>query len=369
MSASISEQISRAVVEFDDEAIEGLVHQALKNGLSPQSDKTGVFLPMTDMIYRELGKTGLKVSIVGFGASPLGQEFGAIDPAEGTRAVHYAIERGINYFDVAPYYGRTLAETRLGEALVGRRDKVILATKVGRYDLDLETGFDYSARRVTASVDESLKRLRTDTIDVIQVHDVEFGHKEKIINETLPALLKLKESGKVRFVGITGYSLYPLRDIVQAVEISTILSYCRYNLMDTTMDRVLTPLAREKGVGLINASPLHMRVLTEKGAPDWHPAPQAVLDVGQQVALYCRSRGVDIADLAMQFVLAYEGVATTLVGMSKVRHVDANVKAVGVAPDPELLAEVRAMITPVADVIWQEGRPENYDPGAIPKNS
>ncbi len=321
------------------------------------------------MIYRELGRTGLKVSIVGYGASPLGQEFGTIDPEEGKRAVHYAIDNGINYFDVAPYYGRTLAETRLGEALVGSRDKVILATKVGRYDIDLETGFDFSAKRVTASVDESLKRLQTDYIDVVQIHDIEFGHREQIINETLPALFKLKESGKVRFVGITGYPLYPVKAVAEAVEIDTILSYCRYNLMDTAMDEVLTPVARAKGIGLINASPLHMRVLTEKGAPDWHPAPKKVLEVGRQVTEHCRSRGVDVADLAMQFALQYEGVATTLVGMSKVRHVDMNVKSVGVAPDPDLLAEVLGMIKPVANIVWQEGRPENYDPGAVEKQS
>ncbi len=324
---------------------------------------------MPDMIYRELGKTGLKVSIVGYGASPLGAEFGQIDPEEGRRAVHYAIDHGINYFDVAPYYGRTLAETRLGEALVGYRDRVILATKVGRYGDDLATGFDYSAGRVTASVDESLQRLQTDYLDIIQVHDIEFARREQIITETLPALFKLKAAGKVRFVGVTGYPLGLLKAVAEAAPVDTILSYCRYNLLDTAMDEVLTPLAQERGIGLINASPLHMRVLTEKGAPDWHPAPRRVLEVGQQVAQYCRSRGVDIADLAMQFALQYAGVATTLVGMSKVRHVETNIKWVGVAPDPELLAAVLGMIKPVANVVWQEGRPENYDPGAVTKRS
>ncbi len=318
---------------------------------------------MSEMIHKVLGKTGLKVSVVGFGASPLGHEFGLIDPDEGKRAVHYAIERGINYFDVAPYYGRTLAETRLGEALVGYRDKVILATKVGRYDIDQ---FDFSAERIIKSVEESLTRLKTDYIDVFQVHDIEFGNKEQIINETLPAMHKLKEAGKVRFVGITGYPLHMLKEVA---EVDTILSYCRYNLMDTSMDDVLTPVAKQKGIGLINASPLHMRVLTEKGAPDWHPAPEKVLKVGQQVARYCRSRGVDIADLAMQFALQHDYVFTTLVGMSKVRHVDRNVKSVGVAPDPELLAEVLEMIKPVANVCWKEGLPENHDPGAVEKQS
>lgn len=322
-----------------------------------------------DMLYKTLGKTGLKVSIIGFGASPLGQEFGSIDPAEGTRAVHYAIERGINYFDVAPYYGRTLAETRLGEALVGYRDKVVLATKVGRYDKDLAAGFDFSARRVIQSVDESLARLKTDYIDVFQIHDIEFGQRQQIIHETLPAMRKLQESGKIRFVGITGYSLYPLKEVAEVEEVDTILSYCRYNLMDTAMDEVLTPIARQKGIGLINASPLHMRVLTETGAPEWHPAPKKVVEMGRQVAAFCRSRGVDIADLAMQFVLQHADVATTLVGMSKTKHVDQNLKTLGLAPDANLLAEVLAMIKPVANMVWQEGRPENYDPGSVEKQS
>ncbi|GAB4566074.1 MAG: aldo/keto reductase [Anaerolineae bacterium] len=318
------------------------------------------------MIYKTLGKTGLQVSVISFGASPLGNEFGTTDPAEGKRAVHYAIDHGINYFDVSPYYGRTLAETRLGEALEGHRHKVYLATKVGRYDLDR---FDFSAQRVMTSVEESLRRLRTDYIDVFQAHDIEFGDREQIINETLPAMFKLKEQGKVRFVGITGYPLHLLRDVAEATDIDTILTYCRYNLMDTTMDEVLTPLARRKGIGLINASPLHMRVLTEKGAPDWHPAPRRVLEVAQRAAEFCKARGVDIAELALQFALQHPDVATTLVGMSKVAHVERNLKLVGTTPDPELLAAVQEIIKPVANVYWQEGRPENWDPGAVPKRS
>ena len=321
---------------------------------------------MTEMLYKTLGRTGLQVSVLGYGASPLGNEFGTADPKEGVRAVHYAVERGINYFDVSPYYGRTLAETRLGVALAGRRNQVILATKMGRYDT---RSFDFSAERVVQSVEDSLRRLQTDTLDVFQIHDVEYGKKEQIIGETLPAMFKLKEAGKVRFVGITGYPLGILRDVASAVDVDIILTYCRYNLMDRAMDDVLTPLVREKQIGLIKASPLHMRVLTEKGAPEWHPAPKRVLQVGRQVAAYCRDQGVDIADLAMQFVLQHEDVTTTLVGMSKVRSVERNVLSVGVVPDPELLAKVLEMIEPVANVCWKEGRPENDDPGAVEKQS
>ncbi len=320
---------------------------------------------MADMTFRRLGRTGLNVSIVGFGASPLGAEFGAIDPDEGTRAVRHAIEAGINYFDVSPYYGRTLAESRLGEALSGCREKVILATKAGRYDRDLETGFDFSSARITHSVEESLRRLRTDYLDILQAHDIEFGQRSQILNETLPAMQRLKEAGKIRFLGITGYPLTVLREVAEAAEIDTILSYCRYDLLDTTLDAQLTPAAQRRGVGLINGSPLHMRVLTERGAPDWHPAPRRVIEAAQQAAAYCSAQGVDIADLAMQFALQYQPVATTLVGMSKVRHVDANIRNVGVAPDPQLLGSVLKLLEPVANVVWQEGRPENYEPGAV----
>jgi len=137
------------------------------------------------MQYRPLGKTGMEVSIVGYGASPLGNEFGPADEAEGVRAVHYAIDHGINYFDVSPYYGRTLAEERLGRAPAGRRDKVYLATKCGRYGPGIED-CDYSARRVTRSIDESLARLRTDYVGVLQVHDIEFGDAERIEQAVAP---------------------------------------------------------------------------------------------------------------------------------------------------------------------------------------
>lgn len=317
------------------------------------------------MKYRSLGKTGLTVSIVGFGASPLGAEFGTIDPTEGKRAVDRAIELEINYFDVAPYYGRTLAEKRLGAFLQGKRDRVILATKVGRYDKDLPDGFDFSAARVIRSVEESLRRLGTDVIDILQVHDIEFGEKEQIISETLPALYRLKEQGKIRFAGITGYPLGILQDIASSGMVDTILSYCHYNLMNTSLDRMLAPFCSDRHIGLINASPLHMRVLTRKGAPGWHPAPTTVLEAGRRASEWCAAQGVDIADIAMQFALMCPSVATTIVGMSKQIHVDKNVKSVGVEPDAEILAGVLKMIRPVKDINWIVGLPENNDPGSV----
>jgi L-galactose dehydrogenase len=244
-----------------------------------------------------------------------------------------------------------------------------LASKAGRYDKDLATGFNFSAARIIRLVEESLARLQTDYLDVFQVHDIEFGRPEQIIDETLPAMQQLKQVGKVRFVGITGYALHLLKAVAEVAEVDVILSYCHYNLMDTSLDEVLLPIVRQKGIGLINASPLHMSLLTETGAPAWHPAPRKVIEAGRQVARYCRERGLDIAELALQFALQHPHVATTLVGMSHPRQVEQNLKAVGMVPQPDLLAEVQALIKPVANISWQEGRPENYGPNAVEKQA
>ncbi len=310
------------------------------------------------MDYRKLGKTGLEVSIVGFGASPLGNEFGEIEVAEGERAVHAAIDRGINYFDVAPFYGRTLAEERLGKALEGRRGKVVLATKCGRYDV---AGFDFSAKRVAESIDESLRRLRTDHVDLFQIHDIEFGDRRQIIDETIPAARKVQESGKARYIGITGLPLKMLRDVAAQAAVDTILSYCRYNLMVTDLDDVLRPLALEKGIGLINASPLHMRILTEKGPPEWHGAPPEVKEVGAKVVALCRSHGTAVSQVALRFCLDYPQVASTLVGMSKQRHVEQNLAALDFQIDSGLMRKIQTLVEPVKNRLWPTGLPENQD--------
>jgi L-galactose dehydrogenase len=309
------------------------------------------------MEYRQLGETSLKISIVGFGASPLGNAFRQTDPVEGKASVHLAIDRGINFFDVSPYYGLTLAETRLGEALVGKRQQVILATKCGRYGVD---EFDFSAKRITASVDESLARLQTDYLDLLQAHDTEFGDVRQIVEETVPAMRRLQEQGKVRFVGITGYSLKNLMEIASQVKVDSILSYCRYNLLITDMNSALVPFAKKHGIGVINASPLHMGIITEHGAPEWHPAPQEVRDAGQRVVALCRERGVDASELALRFCLDNANAASTLVGMSSRKHVEGNLKSLGLKIDPELLRSIQETVAPVADRLWPSGRAENF---------
>jgi L-galactose dehydrogenase len=308
------------------------------------------------MDYRTLGKTGLSVSVLSYGASSLGGVFRPVDETEGIRAVQTALDLGINFIDVSPYYGLTRAETVLGKALKGiPRDRYYLATKVGRYG---EAEFDFSAGRVTASVDESLARLGLDYIDLIQCHDIEFGSLDQVVNETLPALRKLQQQGKVGFVGITGLPLKIFRYVLERAEVDTILSYCHYSLNDTSLTGLI-PFLQEKGVGVISASPLSMGLLTERGAPGWHPAPAEIRAACARAAAHCRSKGVDIAQLAMQFALANPNIQTTLVGTASPENIRKNVAWLETPLDQELLAEVQAILKPVLNQSWPSGRPEN----------
>jgi L-galactose dehydrogenase len=307
------------------------------------------------MRYERLGKTDLYPSVVGFGASPLGDVFSITDPGEGMRAVHYAIDQGINFFDVSPYYGKTLAEVRLGRALAGRRKEIILATKCGRYGTN---EFDFSAKTVMAGVDASLSRLQTDYVDLLQVHDVEFGDIDQIITETLPALRSLQKSGKARYLGITGYSLTALKAIAERVEVDTILSYCRYNLLVRDMDESLSPFAKEKGIGLINASPLHMGILSPHTTPDWHPAPSAVRNAGVRANEISEAHGVKLTEVALRFCLAHPYVSTTLVGMSTVDQVEENLRALLPGNDAPVVEEITKAIAPSLNYIWPSALPE-----------
>jgi L-galactose dehydrogenase len=269
----------------------------------------------------------MKVSILSYGASPLGGVFDPADPEEGIRAVHYAIDHGVNYFDVAPMYGVTLAEKRLGVALKGKRDKVFLATKCGRYDVDK---FDFSYKRILASIDESLQRLQTDYVDVYQLHDIEFVDKEQVLNEAVPAAMKVKEQGKARFFGITGLPV-----------------------------RYLAAIAREV---LLNASPLLQRILSDSPIPEWHRSPQEVKDVQPQLLALCEEYGVNVGDVANRYAIDHPDIATTIVGMSKFKNIERNIKVLDFKIPDGLLEKVMEICNPVKNRMWFEGRPENNIP-------
>jgi L-galactose dehydrogenase len=308
------------------------------------------------MEYRVLGKTGLKVSKLGFGAAPLGGVYSAISEQEAVQSVYEAIDLGVNFIDVAPYYGVTRAETVLGKALQNiPRDSYYLCTKVGRYGF---ADFDFSAERVITSVDESLKRLNIEYADILLCHDIEFGSLDQIVEETLPALRRAQAAGKARFLGVSGLPLQIFRSVLERTGLDVVLSYCHYCLVDTTLADLVDYL-NDKQIGIINASPLSMGLLTESGPPEWHPASEEMKRLCALAAQHCRSSGVDISQLALQFSLAQSNFASTLVGIGNLEQLTRNLDCMKMPLDIQLLREVQAILSPVRDQTWLSGRPEN----------
>jgi L-galactose dehydrogenase len=315
------------------------------------------------MRRRPLGRTGLEVSELGFGASPLGAVYGAFAEQDGIDAVRAALDLGVTFFDVSPYYGATAAETVLGKAMRGvDRASYVLATKVGRYG---DATFDFSADRVKRSVHESLERLGTDHVDLIQCHDVEFGDLDRIAEETVPALHELREAGLVRFVGVTGFPLPALAYVAERADVDTVMSYCQYTLQSRRLAAWREHFT-DRGAGVVNAAPLAMGALTSRGAPPWHPAPAQVLECCAAAAAVCRARGTDIARLALRFAVTTGGFATTVVGAAHPDEVRRNARWLREPLDEALLRDVDECLGPVLDVGWSSGRPENQRPGGRP---
>lgn len=312
------------------------------------------------MRYTELGKTGMKISHLSFGASSLGSVFRETNEKESFEAVETAIEGGINFIDVSPYYGHYKAETVLGKALRNiPRNKYYLSTKVGRYGKDGVNTWDYSAKRVTDSVYESMERLGVDYIDLINVHDIEFqatrpGGLQLVVDETLPALVELREKGVVAHVGITDLQLENLKWVIEHCQqpvVESILNFCHYTLNDDALTDYLD-FFEQKGVGVINASPLSMGLLSQRGVPAWHPAPKALVQACEKAARYCEEKGYPIERLAVQYSVSNSRIASTLFSSANPANVRRNIEWAEEEPDWDLVREVKKLIGGQQRVTW-----------------
>ena len=305
------------------------------------------------MQKRPLGNTGLELSVLGFGASSIGAEFRPIDVSEALRCVNVALDRGMNYIDTAAYYGRGMSEIMLGRVLPQLpRDSFYLSTKLGRF---APQHFDFSARRVAESVDISLERMQLDHLDMVFCHDIEFVDLDLIVNETIPALIKEKEKGKVRLIGVSGYPMKIFHEMIRRSELDVILTYNHYTLQNDMALSLVEP-CREAGVGLINAAPFSARLL-----PSWHTATDQVREVAKAAAAHCRERGSDIAKLALQYSAANESFASCVVGSANPDRVAGWCDWLDEPLDETLVAEVKEILKPIHNWVYVEGRPENND--------
>ncbi|RLS83885.1 MAG: aldo/keto reductase [Planctomycetota bacterium] len=309
------------------------------------------------MKTRSLGKTGLQVPILSFGASSLGQEFRSVTLDEALGSVKAALDCGLNLIDTSPFYGRGMSEVLLGVALKSiPRDHYLLCTKLGRYDL---SHFDFSAKRVAESVDVSLHRLGTDHLDIILCHDIEFVPMQQIVDETLPALRKTREQGKIRFIGFSGYPQKIFRFICDQAEVDCVLNYNQYTLQNTRFADETIAYLEAKGIGVMNAGPFSARLLTDAPLPHWLKEPEEVKGAARRAADLCRARGSSIAKLALQFSIANPGIATTVAGSANPANVREWARWAAEPLDEELVRDVQAIFAPVKNIGHVEGLPEN----------
>jgi aryl-alcohol dehydrogenase-like predicted oxidoreductase len=311
------------------------------------------------MQRRPLARTGLELGVLSFGASSLGQEFRDVELNEALRSVRVAIELGMNFIDTSPYYGRGMSEMLLGRVLPEiPRESYYLGTKLGRY---APRHFDFSPRRVEESIDVSLERMRVDYLDIVLCHDIEYVDVARVIEETIPALRRQVEQGKVRFIGISGYPMKVFKTVLAQTDLDVLLTYNHYTLQND-MALELVPLCRDKGVGLMNAAPFSARLLTNAPLPPWHKATPQVREVARRAAEHCARRGVDIAQLALQFSIANLAFATCVTGSANPERIAQWVEWVSRPLDQQLLAEVQDILRPIHNWFYVEGRPENNDP-------
>lgn len=276
---------------------------------------------------------------------------------EALRSVRVALDCGLNFIDTSPFYGRGMSEVLLGIALRGvPRDSYTLCTKLGRYDL---SHFDFSARRVAESVDVSLHRLGAGHLDIVLCHDIEFVPMQRIVDETLPALRRAQQQGKVRFIGFSGYPQKIFRFILDQTDVDCVLSYNQYTLQNTRFVDETVPYLKARGVGVMNAGPFSARLLTNAPLPPWLKEPEAVKDAARRAAAACAAKGVDIAQLALQFSLAHPDIATTVAGSANPENIRNWARWASEPLDAELLAEVQAIFAPVKNMGHLEGLPEN----------
>lgn len=300
------------------------------------------------MRYNRLGNSGLQVSVVGLGGNTFGRY---VDAAGTARIVHRALELGINFFDTADVYSAGVSEQYLGQALRGHRDRALIATKVAIEMGEGPNNAGLSRQHIVDGVENSLRRLGVDHIDLLQTHRWD---PVTPVAETMRALDDLVRAGKVRYIGCSNYAAWQLTEALWIADKQGYTPFVsvqpRYNLFDRTIERELLPACRRLGVGVIPFSPLAGGVLTGKYLGGQRPAGARGLDqpgfferqlAGHDDAAVARlaewagERGHTIGELALAWLASHSEVATIIAGATGVEQVEANARAAewALAPD------------------------------------
>ncbi|MBM7566966.1 aldo/keto reductase [Paenibacillus sacheonensis] len=309
------------------------------------------------MDYRLLGRSGLAVSVLGLGTNAFGKR---ADRAASTAIIDSALDSGINFIDTANIYAGTESETIIGHALKGKRGSVVLATKAGLPRREGPNGSGSSRYHLQRELEESLKRLQTDYVDLYQIHTFD---PHTPLEETLRTLDDFIRAGKVRYIGASNYAAW---ELTKALGISAFQGFSRYistqvsySLADRTPERELVPACLDQGVGIIPYFPLAGGILSGKYASSPSgPAPKGSraetdpnfnrfmgereLALGQKVADIANEHGCRPGALALAWLMAQPGVATVIAGATNPGQVEDNRSSLSITLTPALLAELDA---------------------------
>jgi len=292
------------------------------------------------MEYRQLGKSGLKVSAIGLGGNTFGN---GADEAATARIVNRALNIGVNFIDTADVYTRGTSEEFVGKAVKDRRHEAIIATKVRGKMGDLPNDEGLSRKHIMDGIEASLRRLQTDYVDLYQVHQVD---PSTPIYETLSALDTLVSQGKVRYLGCSNFAAWQICESLWASDRKNLTPFVsvqpRYNLMDRAIERELLPFCRQYGIGIIPYSPLAGGILTGKYKEGEAPPPdtragrqdrlrnQLTPDLHVKVGAlgkWAQDQGHTAGDLALAWLLSRPEVSTIIAGATRPEQVESNAKA------------------------------------------
>ena len=296
-----------------------------------------------EIAERRMGATGVRLPVLGFGAAPIGNLYTEVTDDEAARAIDAALEKGIRYFDTAPYYGYGLSEARLGQGLKGvRRDTIRISTKVGRRiyeDRTREPGregfavagrkaeFDYSRDGVMRSFESSLQRLGTDRVDILLLHDIgRLTHGDhhpamlrQALDEALPAMAELKSSGACGAIGIGVNEEDIAVELMPLFPLDCVMLAGRYTLLEQHASRRIMQEAQARNVGILVAGPYSSGLLGDARAPgstyNYAPVEADVLQRAQRIYAVCAEQGVEVGAAALQFPLAHPAVVSVVAGM------------------------------------------------------
>ncbi|MEA5455493.1 aldo/keto reductase [Sinomonas sp. JGH33] len=302
---------------------------------------------------------------LGFGAAGIGNLYRAVDDDAAAATIDAAWQGGIRYFDTAPHYGLGLSERRLGAFLRGKpRGEFLVSTKVGRLlvpranpdDARDDEGFDVPAafRRVwdpsesgiRRSLEDSLARLGLDHVDILYLHDPDVFDLEAGITQALPAMLRLRDEGLVRAVGVGANSSKALAECVDRSELDVVMLAGRYTLLEQPALHDLLPACLERGVGVVNVGVYNSGLLARATVPDganynYAPAPPDILDRARRLARCCAEFGVKLPTAALHFSLRHPAVRTVVVGASNADQIEQNVARMRQTVPHELWGELR----------------------------